>query len=57
MRKTMEKEENNKIAVRNYKSYVDKNLKNSFEEINERKIKPLERLLAEELIKIFLCYA
>lgn len=57
MRKTMEKEENNKIAVRNYKSYVDKNLKNSFEEINKRKIKPLERLLAEELIKIFLCYA
>lgn len=57
MRKAMEKEENNKIAVRNYKSYVDKNLKNSFEEINDRKIKPLERLLAEELIKIFLCYA
>lgn len=46
-----------KITDRNYKSYVEKNLKGGFEEISERKIKALEKLQAEELIKIFLCYA
>jgi len=36
---------------------LDKNLKNVFEEMIERKIKPLESLKADELIKIFLLYA
>lgn len=56
MSQTMGKQEK-KITDRNYKSYVDKNLKGGFEEISERKIKPLEKLQAEELIKIIFCCA
>lgn len=53
----MGKQEKKLNNSQEYKRYVDKNLKSSFEDINERKIKPLERLQPEELIKIFLCYA
>lgn len=53
----MGKQEKKLNNSQEYKRYVDKNLKSSFGDINERKIKPLERLQPEELIKIFLCYA
>lgn len=45
-----------KVTVRNGKRWVDKDPKNSFEQICKRNIKPLERLQADELVKIFLLY-